>query len=70
MQSLCLGILDVVSNLAVGQMEVLVAPCDSFWDHEVSMPVQKHFRCEVLVIVSEQVPDVPVTMVIPLDSLI
>ncbi len=51
-------------------MEVIIAPCDSLWDHEVCVPVKKHFGCEILVIVSEQVSDVPVTMVIPLDALV
>ena len=51
-------------------MEVIIAPCDSLWDHEVCVPVKKHFRREILVVISEQVSNVPIAMVIPLDALV
>ena len=51
-------------------MVVSVAPRDLFWDYVISVPVEQGLRDETLVVISKEVPDVPVAMVLPLNLLV
>lgn len=59
-----------VSKSWVEQVVVIVAPGDFTWDHVLRVPVEKYVVHEGAVVTSEQISDVPVTMVVPLNLLI